>query len=112
MAMSVALSKGSEALKNCPNCGMELPAHARYCLKCGSPQKPIAEDASPTHVHLRGSGAIAQTDSVAAGEGGVAVGGNVEGDVIHKDTCLSAADRTHYFCPCVSRAKTRIVLPL
>lgn len=36
----------------------------------------------------------------------------VEGDVIHKDTCLSAADRVHYFCPCVSRARTRIVLPL
>lgn len=35
----------------------------------------------------------------------------VEGDVIHKDTCLSLADRAHYFCPCVSRARTRIVLP-
>lgn len=36
----------------------------------------------------------------------------VEGDVIHKDSCLSAADRAHYFCPCVSRARTRIVLAL
>lgn len=36
----------------------------------------------------------------------------VEGDVIHKDTCLSLVDREHYFCPCVSRAHTRIVLPL
>lgn len=35
----------------------------------------------------------------------------VEGDVVHKDTCLSPADREHYFCPCVSRAKTCIVLP-
>ncbi len=34
----------------------------------------------------------------------------VEGDVIHKDTCLNAADRKHHFCPCVSRAKTRIVI--
>jgi vanillate O-demethylase ferredoxin subunit len=36
----------------------------------------------------------------------------VEGDLIHKDTCLSAADRAQYFCPCVSRARTRIVLAL
>jgi ferredoxin len=36
----------------------------------------------------------------------------VEGDVIHKDTCLSAADRDHYFCPCVSRAASCIVLAL
>jgi len=36
----------------------------------------------------------------------------VEGDLIHKDTCLSVADRAHYFCPCVSRARSRIVLPL
>jgi vanillate O-demethylase ferredoxin subunit len=36
----------------------------------------------------------------------------VEGDVIHKDSCLSEADRAHYFCPCVSRAETRIVLAL
>ena len=36
----------------------------------------------------------------------------VEGDVIHKDTCLSVADRVRYFCPCVSRAATRIVLAL
>ncbi|MBK9079569.1 MAG: 2Fe-2S iron-sulfur cluster binding domain-containing protein [Hyphomicrobium sp.] len=36
----------------------------------------------------------------------------VEGDVIHKDSCLNADDREHMFCPCVSRAKTRIVLAL
>lgn len=35
----------------------------------------------------------------------------VEGDVVHKDACLSAADRERSFCPCVSRARTRIVLP-
>ena len=36
----------------------------------------------------------------------------VEGDLIHKDACLSVADRARYFCPCVSRAETRIVLAL
>ena len=34
----------------------------------------------------------------------------VEGDIIHKDGCLNASDRERYFCPCVSRARTRIVL--
>ena len=36
----------------------------------------------------------------------------VEGDVIHKDGCLTAVDRQTHFCPCVSRAQTRIVLAL
>ncbi|MFV0299036.1 MAG: 2Fe-2S iron-sulfur cluster-binding protein [Hyphomicrobiaceae bacterium] len=36
----------------------------------------------------------------------------VEGDVIHKDACLNADERKRYFCPCVSRAETRIVLAL
>jgi ferredoxin len=36
----------------------------------------------------------------------------VEGDILHKDACLNETDRARYFCPCVSRAKTRIVLAL
>ncbi len=36
----------------------------------------------------------------------------VEGDVLHKDTCLNADERARYFCPCVSRATSRIVLAL
>lgn len=36
----------------------------------------------------------------------------LEGDVIHKDSCLNADDRATLFCPCVSRAKSRIVLAL
>lgn len=34
----------------------------------------------------------------------------VEGDVVHKDSCLAPADRQDTFCPCVSRAISRIVL--
>jgi vanillate O-demethylase ferredoxin subunit len=34
----------------------------------------------------------------------------VEGDVIHKDVCLTPEDRARRFCPCVSRAASRIVL--
>jgi len=36
----------------------------------------------------------------------------VEGDVIHKDACLNEAERKTMFCPCVSRARSRIVLAL
>lgn len=35
----------------------------------------------------------------------------VEGDVVHKDSCLSLDDRTHLFSPCVSRARGTLVLP-
>ncbi len=36
----------------------------------------------------------------------------VEGDIEHRDGCLSASARARSFCPCVSRARTRIVLAL
>lgn len=35
----------------------------------------------------------------------------VEGDVIHKDACLSLEERKRRFCPCVSRARGTLVLP-
>ena len=67
-----------------------------------------------------GSNETALQVLVAAGipiEPGCQVGGcgscmttYVEGDIIHKDSVLSAADRAHYFCPCVSRARSRIVI--
>lgn len=34
----------------------------------------------------------------------------IEGDIIHKDSCLNNGDRKHVFCPCVSRAQSRIVV--
>jgi vanillate O-demethylase ferredoxin subunit len=50
-------------------------------------------------------------------EPGCAVGGcgqcvtrYVEGDIIHKDACLNEEERESMFCPCVSRARSRIVL--
>lgn len=36
----------------------------------------------------------------------------VEGDIVHKDSILTKEDRQRYFCPCVSVARTRIVLAL
>lgn len=35
----------------------------------------------------------------------------VEGDIVHKDSCLTEADRERLFCPCVSRARGTLALP-
>jgi hypothetical protein len=65
-------------MKQCPQCGSELPDDARFCTQCGTPQ----EDAGP-QAHVEGSGAAAQgREAVAAGKDGTAVGGNVGGHVI------------------------------
>ena len=36
----------------------------------------------------------------------------VDGDILHKDSCLTQTDRETLFCPCVSRARGTLVLPL
>lgn len=36
----------------------------------------------------------------------------IEGDVIHKDACLSQKERERQFCPCVSRARGTLAVPL
>ncbi len=64
-------------MKTCSQCQAELPDDARFCHNCGPLQKAVAD----TQVRVEGDGAIAQDHSAAAGEGGVAVGGDVEGDV-------------------------------
>ena len=66
-------------MKRCPQCGAELPDPARFCMDCGAVQG--AAPAS-TQARLDGAGAIAQQGAVAAGEGGVAVGRDVGGDVL------------------------------
>lgn len=45
------------------------------------------------------------------GECGTCATEYVEGDVLHNDFCLTEATRQHEFCPCVSRARGRLVLP-
>lgn len=35
----------------------------------------------------------------------------VDGEVDHKDSCLTPEDRRHLFCPCVSRARGTLALP-
>jgi len=54
-------------MKQCPQCGVELPDDARFCMQFGTPQ----EQAPDAQAHVEGTGAATQ--------GGAAVGGNVGG---------------------------------
>ena len=65
-------------MKQCPQCGAELPDPARFCMECGAAQgiAPVS-----TQARLEGSGAIAQEHSVAAGTDSIAVGGSVFGSI-------------------------------
>ena len=60
---------------------------------------------------LLAAGQIIETGCMTGGCGECATP-YVEGDIVHWDTCLNEVERSRYFCPCVSRAKTRIVLAL
>lgn len=53
---------------------------------------------------------IAVQPSCRSGYCGECAMGYIEGDIIHKDSCLNKSDREHVFCPCVSRAQTRIAI--
>ncbi|MCP4543648.1 MAG: hypothetical protein GY832_41575 [Chloroflexi bacterium] len=64
-------------MKHCPQCNAQLPDDARFCHNCGPLQKTVPD----TRARMEGAGAIAQDHSAAAGEGGVAVGGAVQGGV-------------------------------
>jgi formylglycine-generating enzyme required for sulfatase activity len=61
-------------MKQCPRCKTELPDQYQFCPHCGTSQAALA-----------GSGAIAQTGGVAAGEAGAAIGRDVGGDVVTGD---------------------------
>lgn len=53
---------------------------------------------------------VAITPGCLTGSCGECATAFVEGDIVHKDSCLSAVDRERYVCPCVSRAQSRIVI--
>ena len=59
-------------MKQCLQCGKELPDEARFCLNCGAPQEGAAPAGSMARVE--GDGAIAQLGGVAAGRAGMAIG--------------------------------------
>ena len=69
---------------------------------------PVAPDTTALAALL--AAGIAVEPGCLTGGCGMCVTEYVEGDLIHKDTCLSASEREHFFCPCVTRASTRIVI--
>lgn len=74
-------------MKECPQCGTELPDQARFCLNCGASQDAVSGEPPSVQAQLTGSGAIAQGEGVvAAGEKGVAIGGDVRDSTIITDS--------------------------
>ncbi len=59
---------------------------------------------------LEAAGVPVEPGCLSGGCGGCATP-YVEGNLIHKDSCLSASERNRLFCPCVSRAEGTLVLP-
>ena len=70
----------------------------------------LAVEANTTALNVLLAAGIAIEPGCQTGGCGMCAIPYVEGDLLHKDTCLTAADRQRYFCPCVSRAATRVVL--
>lgn len=69
---------------------------------------PVAPDQTALQVLL--DAGVPVEPGCGTGGCGACATGYVEGDIEHKDACLSPEDRVRYFCPCVSRARTRIVI--
>ncbi len=66
-------------MKTCSQCGTELPGNAKFCLNCGQSQG--ATPGAQTQAVVDGSGAVGQMGSAAASTGGVAVLGDVHGNI-------------------------------
>ncbi len=45
-------------MRACPRCGLELPGHARFCARCGTPQPLSRGDVSPWVLALFGVGIV------------------------------------------------------
>ena len=71
-------------MKICSQCGKELLDDDRFCSRCGKSQGDAAPASAPATAQatLTGSGSMAQAGGTSAGESGVAVGGNVAGNVV------------------------------
>lgn len=68
-------------MKRCNQCDAELPDDARFCLQCGTPQGGSAG----TQAQVEESGVAAQQGGQAAGERGVAIGGDAHGPILPGD---------------------------
>lgn len=96
------------SMKTCPQCGKELPDDACFCLRCGAAQG--ARGPASTQATLVGSGAIVQSGGVSSGAGGVAVGGDVHGNIYVGAPPRDDAEAVQIYCRVV--AQTCGQLPL
>jgi formylglycine-generating enzyme required for sulfatase activity len=78
-------------MKRCPQCNKELPDDARFCLQCGARQDGPAGG----RARVEGSGAAAQAGGQAAGERGVALGGDAQAPIVSGDHSRAVQAETY-----------------
>lgn len=87
-------------------------AHGSFEIYLAWSDRRLSVAPQTTALQALQAAGIAVEPGCQVGSCGLCVVPYVEGDVIHKDSCLNAQERTQLFCPCVSRAASRIVLAL
>jgi ferredoxin len=88
--------------------GSDKP-HAFEILLAWSDVTLTAEPGQTALAALLSAG-VAIEPGCGSGGCGMCATAYVEGDIEHKDACLTSFEREHLFCPCVSRGRSRIVL--
>jgi vanillate monooxygenase ferredoxin subunit len=86
--------------------------NAAFDIYLACSERRLSVDADTTALTVLVAAGVFVEPGCKTGGCGSCVLAYVEGDLIHKDFCLSAVERARYFCPCVSRAGRRIVLAL
>jgi dimethylamine monooxygenase subunit B len=88
----------------------QAPDGANFEIYLAWSDRTLKVDAGQTVLQVLLEAGVAISPGCLTGGCGECATAYVEGDLIHKDACLNAADRQRVFCPCVSRARTRIVI--
>ena len=92
-------------MKICSQCDKELHDDDRFCSRCGKPQGDAAPASATASApaSLTGSGSIAQGGGVSSGAGGVAVGGDVRGNIYVGAPPKDDAEAVQIYCRVVAQ---------
>lgn len=87
-----------------------MPAKGPFEIFLAWSERTLVVEAHQTALEVMLQAGVPVEPGCRTGGCGTCVTDYVEGDIEHKDGCLNQFQREHSFCPCVSRARTRIVL--
>ena len=90
--------------------GAPATSHGSFEIYLAWSEKILIVDAGQNALDVLSKAGVPIEPGCQVGSCGMCTTEYVEGDIVHKDGCLNAHDRERFFCPCVSRAKTRIVV--